>query len=54
MKDNPSKEITLTEKHLQRYLQAKEEEELLIGTFLCELSPSDEGEMTLTMLFSMV
>lgn len=54
MKGSLSREITLTKKNLQRYLQATEEEELLIGTLLVEWSPTDEGEMTLRMLSSII
>lgn len=44
MKGTPSREIMLTENPPQRYLQAKEEQELLIGTLLLEWSPTDEVE----------
>lgn len=52
MKGTPSREIMLTEKPTQRYLQAKEEQELLIGTLLLERSPTDEAERTLRMILA--
>lgn len=52
MKGTPSREIMLTEKPPQRYLQAKEEQELLIGTLLLERSPTDEAERTLRMILA--
>lgn len=52
MKGILSREIMLTEKPPQRYLQAKEEQELLIGTLLLEWSPTDEAERTLSMILA--
>lgn len=52
MKGTPSRGIMLTENPPQRYLQAKEEQELLIGTLLLEWSPTDEAERTLRMILA--